>query len=313
MAVINNVYPDLYESTFPESVDNFDRYLDPSIDMLAAIQQYYSYMNTGNIAAANAVLELNPMLKRAVLNAENMNKLRDAIIALERYYFSDVQTYLQNIVVYKDTYSASVKYNKYNVVNYTVDGITLAYMCISDATPIGTVPTNEDYWIAMTMQGEPGESGTGLSPRGPYGSSTLYFADDMVSHNNALWVCVADNTIGQTPSTSSAYWWRLLVIDDSILTYDNTESGLEASTVQDAIDELAARAVEIDIDDHLDSESTNPVENRVVYQAIQDAGGVVIEATAPSNHGKLWVDTSLGGVLKYWNGSTWAAIKSVWG
>ena len=36
-------------------------------------------------------------------------------------------------------------------------------------------------------------------------------------------------------------------------------------------------------------------------------------ATAPNDTKLLWIDSSSGGVLKYYNGSAWTAIKSVWG
>lgn len=42
------------------------------------------------------------------------------------------------------------------------------------------------------------------------------------------------------------------------------------------------------------------------------AAPYVVQSTAPSNTKIFWVDTSRGGVLKYWNGSSWQIIKSVW-
>lgn len=43
------------------------------------------------------------------------------------------------------------------------------------------------------------------------------------------------------------------------------------------------------------------------------AGGVSVGTTAPSNTKLLWIDTSSGGVAKYYNGSAWVATASVWG
>lgn len=35
-------------------------------------------------------------------------------------------------------------------------------------------------------------------------------------------------------------------------------------------------------------------------------------ATAPSNTKKLWIDTANGGIMKYYNGSSWVAIAAAW-
>ena len=43
------------------------------------------------------------------------------------------------------------------------------------------------------------------------------------------------------------------------------------------------------------------------------AGGAYVGGTAPSNTKMLWIDTANGGILKYYNGSSWVATKSVWG
>ena len=65
--------------------------------------------------------------------------------------------------------------------------------------------------------------------------------------------------------------------------YDPGTSGLEATNVQAALDELATPA------------------------------GFVISATAPTDTNSLWIDTSIGGVLKYYNSGAWQNVLSVWG
>jgi len=46
----------------------------------------------------------------------------------------------------------------------------------------------------------------------------------------------------------------------------------------------------------------------------QTGGPCVVGNTAPTNVSQLWVDTSsyTPGVLKYYNGSSWVAVTSVW-
>ena len=43
------------------------------------------------------------------------------------------------------------------------------------------------------------------------------------------------------------------------------------------------------------------------------SGGVYIGDVAPENTNILWVDTSNGGILKYYDGTSWIATKAVWG
>ena len=39
---MSNLYPDL-ENKFPEQVDDFEKFQDPTIDSISLINQYYSY------------------------------------------------------------------------------------------------------------------------------------------------------------------------------------------------------------------------------------------------------------------------------
>ena len=43
------------------------------------------------------------------------------------------------------------------------------------------------------------------------------------------------------------------------------------------------------------------------------SGGVVISASAPANTKAFWIDTGNGGIAKYYNGTAWVPIASVWG
>lgn len=41
--------------------------------------------------------------------------------------------------------------------------------------------------------------------------------------------------------------------------------------------------------------------------------GIVVSNTAPSDTKVLWIDTSIGGVSKYYNGTEWVPTLAVWG
>lgn len=42
-------------------------------------------------------------------------------------------------------------------------------------------------------------------------------------------------------------------------------------------------------------------------------GGLYVGPIEPPFTSVLWIDTSIGGVAKYYNGTKWVPIKSVWG
>ena len=109
---MSQTYTDLTETMFPDSMDQWDRYLDPTIQTISLITQYQNFYNQGKFEEANGVIEHNPILKRIIVNASTMNKTLDAIMALQRFYFSDFQTYLQNIIQLKGEYASTVKYPK---------------------------------------------------------------------------------------------------------------------------------------------------------------------------------------------------------
>jgi len=208
-------YPDL-ENNFPDSIDNFDKFLDPTISVLGAIDQYYTLFDAGDLAGATAVLEANPTLKQMIINADNLNKLRDGIVSLQRYYMNDIQQYLVELVKHKGVYNSSATYTKYDVVEYTIGTKTESYMGISTTIPIGTLPTDTNYFIKITLQGEQGISGTGLSYRQGWSSATQYYLDDCVAYNNMLWSAKRDN-LNVEPLLISDDWLMIMEIPRQIV------------------------------------------------------------------------------------------------
>lgn len=202
-------YPDL-ENKFPDEIDNFDRFLDPTLEFLDVINQYYALYDAGDIAGATAILNSNPMLKRMILNADNVNKLRDMCISTQRYFKDRVQEDIMSIIKTPVIYSASTKYKIYDIVRYIVGGADLYFWCFNRNTPIGASPTNTNYFIPISIRGEKGESGTGLSYRGGWNSTTQYYKDDCIADNNKLWSANANN-INSKPVVDNADW--TLIID----------------------------------------------------------------------------------------------------
>ena len=224
-------YVDLTETNFPQSIDTFDRVTDVTIDLLPLVKQYQTLYNSGKLNDASQLLINHPELQNCMINAKTINRCYDGIKALQRYYFSDIQKYIEELITYRGEYSNKSSYDKYDVVLYN----SSAYLCISNSE-IGVLPTS-NKWIQITLQGDQGVPGLGLNFSGSWSAVTTYPKDSCVTYNNVLYASAIDNNLGKTPSQNSSYW--TLVFDISqFATYDNSASNLNATTLQSAIDEL---------------------------------------------------------------------------
>lgn len=84
----------------------------------------------------------------------------------------------------------------------------------------------------------------GFTDQGEYDSTTTYVQNDLVHYDDSIWRCLVDDTTGQTPAEGT--YWTIFVeatggsgaSSADAVTYDNTTSGLTASNVQDALDEV---------------------------------------------------------------------------
>ena len=225
-------YPDLIYTSYPEISDIFDYLSDLSADQIALANQYKLYLTYNDLASAKKLLADNPSLNLTMINAEKINKLIDAVKATQRLYKDDIQSYLVNLVKYKGVYSSTAIYNKYDVVTQTVDGKTMAYMCIIDTTA-GIQPTNTSYWVAITQQGERGAAGFGLNYAGNYVKTAEYQQHSMVAYNNALWASL-DTVTGVEPLDDSDVWEKIMSFNVSDLAFTDTTIGTQYKLVVDS-------------------------------------------------------------------------------
>ena len=216
---MSNTYSDLVFTNFPESVDNIlqKSNITNATDS-ALVQQIQQYIVAGNFAAASTIITNNPQLNGKIFNATDYNQLRDAILALERFYISDIQYYTNskqtewqntlNKFSFQGIYSPTTQYYQNNLVNYTVSSGTFLYLCIAQPA-IGTAPDNTTYWRVLTVQGERGVSGTGMSFTYLYNPTTSYSANNVVVYKDKWWGALQSSQ-GQTPFEGSTYWQSVL-------------------------------------------------------------------------------------------------------
>ena len=224
------LYPDLSLTAFPGDIDSFTTWLDIIASDGALVLQYQQAMQTGNTVLANQILAQIPSATQKIIKATDLNKMTQAILAVERFYKTDVEPYIQEQQTnwletiqrfsYKGEWASGTTYEVNNFVSYTVSGATLIYLATSNP-PVGTPPTNTNYWRLLSIQGQQGPSGEGVSYREEWAPTTQYYKDDTVTYSGALWIAT-QNSQGQTPQAGSQYWE--LVMSLGLTTYPIQDS-----------------------------------------------------------------------------------------
>lgn len=215
------LFPDLNLTNFPESVDQFLAFLNITATDGPLIAQYQTALQAGNTTLANQILAQIPSGTQKIIKATDLNKLTQAILAVERFYNTDIQPYVEdkqsewlsiiNQFDYKGVWSSGTSYEVNNFVTYTTSGLTLVYL--STATPpVGTVPTNSQYWRLLTIQGQQGISGEGLSYRQEWNASAQYRVNDAVTYDGVIWMALQANQNTQ-PGTNISVWQEVISLD----------------------------------------------------------------------------------------------------
>lgn len=213
------LYPDLDFTNFPNALDNIalKSNIANSTDA-QLVGQIQNAILAGDFSNAAAILNANPQLNGKIFNANDYDQIRDAILALERFYKNDIATYITskqsdwqaNIdrFNFKGVYSLTTQYYQNNMVNYTTSEGTFLYLCIKQPDT-GILPTDTNYWRVLTLRGERGLSGDGLSFAWIWDSTMEYNLNDVVVYGNKWWAATQVNR-GQQPQAGSEYWQEIL-------------------------------------------------------------------------------------------------------
>lgn len=232
-------------------------YQDIQIEDVPTRTQFINYMNTGQYNNALVLLASIPETKKFA--ADTINAITAGIIKLEDFYWTEVTEYLeqledqyQEMVVNLENmgqWSADVQYEVLNFVMYN-EG---AYFCIAKP-PIGTLPTDETYWLFIGLRGPQGEPGIDVVYRGEWASGVDYNANDVVVFDNQIWVALKDNT-DVIPTTDPATW---------ILLFEIQQGQLWVGPNSPPDDQLAQNVIWIQTEsDPLTATTTNPIHGQM--------------------------------------------------
>lgn len=211
-------YPDLTYTSFPDTEQSFVEMIDMTSSDGALMTQYQTAMQNGDFATARTVLAQIPNANNKILDSVKMNTLFDTTVALERFYKTNVESYIEekqqewgalvNLFTanfaYVGPYQQGNQYKQNNMVSAInpATGDTNIYIAIqNNSAPL----TDMNSWRTLTIKGVQGLSGEGLTFAGAWNSTTAYNTNDVVTYQNDLWVALQTST-NQDPTSTTGYW-----------------------------------------------------------------------------------------------------------
>lgn len=339
---MSKTYPKLDRTKFPNAIDAFILFKDPDENTNAALTEYQLLISNKQFAMAAAFLLENPELEPYIVSADRLNHILHAVMAMEQYYMSDVRKSIMDIVKYRGVYNAKTFYEKFDVVVADASS-TIAYMCIAEISINDIHPTNDKYWIPLTLQGQPG---TGLTYAGTWNPTTNYQTSNWVYYNEVIWVSTISDNQGNEPTENSPYWFAIFrnmqhVICSSSVpenqypgdlwlsgtngTYVIKEKQNDGSYKDIYLDASVIRTSDgSSLDDYLDMyvanhthtpESIGAAPADHTHNFIANVFTASDEPPTTDDAKKLfWVDTSNGNILKFYDERTseWVPINAVW-
>lgn len=224
-------YKDLQFTSFPDSVQSFVTMLNMATTDAVAVSGYQAAMEAGNTSLAQQYYSQIVNADSKFIDATKMNTIMNTVVALQRFYLTDIKPYIQtkqtdweNIInrfSYAGDYAVGTQYQVNNFVTYTVGGEKQVFICTSNP-PVGATPTNTNYWRPLTIKGATGQSGAGLTFRYEWSSSENYYAEDVVTYNNTVWNCLKDNK-NVLPGSDSKTWQLIYTTSQDIYPFQSDE------------------------------------------------------------------------------------------
>lgn len=178
-------YSDLQYTNFPAAVDSWEDVMDVSADTIALANQYMKYCEAGDYTAAQSILDSDNTgkLKRMQINALVINQCRHAIMAIERMWRDDIESYIvgqvfsDNVIV--STYTHS--YNYYTRThNFTGKGANGKVKCTANFNSGDKVSINGTVVTAYCGQDTLDKAGGDLIISGHWLSFTYSSADKRI-------------------------------------------------------------------------------------------------------------------------------------
>nr|DAF79450.1 MAG TPA: hypothetical protein [Caudoviricetes sp.] len=213
----------------PNTLFSWMKYQDIQLSDVALRSQFEADMSVGNYAQALQLLSNNQaQFHGKSWIGDSVNTIITGILTIENLYGNGVINYLSDLTIslqslidnYRnmETYDSSKEYKEMNFVSYNED----MYMALQEI-PVGTLPTDNSYWLYIGLKGEQGASGVNVRQQYDYSSAKTYQVNDIVVYQNQIYVALKTN-IGIAPTDETNWLLYQKVIKGNIFV------GVEAPT-----------------------------------------------------------------------------------
>lgn len=209
-------------SSFPESVDTFQELFDLPYDKIQNAKRLTELKMKQSLTndEQNELLNLTSVLQDYMITPETMNKFSDALTAVEKFFYSNVQGFINSKQQIWDSYIKQFKFvgkwtagKAYKFQNMVTDENGDLQICLSDhtSTSSNNPLSNQTIWQKSSSKGDTGAIGLNATYKGDWNESTSYSLGDAVyygrSGSNLPLVFIAmKSNAGKNPSSNADTW-----------------------------------------------------------------------------------------------------------
>lgn len=210
-------------SKFPETVDDgFLELFDLPFEKVQKAHRLTELKGKANLTndEQTEMLSLVNELKEHMITPETFNHFQDALIAVQQFFYDNVQGFIEDRQVIWDSYIKDFKSvgkwtsgKEYKFQNMVTDSKGNLYICRethkADATNEPSIsPT---YWQKASSKGDKGDIGLNAFYKGDWTSSATYVLGDAVcfgrvGHNAGLTYIALRENKGKSPDVSPDDW-----------------------------------------------------------------------------------------------------------
>lgn len=219
-------------SKFPEGVDEFKELFDLPFDKIQDAKRLTELKMQAKLSTdeENELMRLTTSLEDYIITPETMNKFSDALVAVEKFFYSNVQGFIEERQKLWRTYvdqfkfigkwSTGVEYKEQNLVSNSNGDL---YICKKDHRSNGDEPTsNTLIWGKLSAKGDKGDIGLNAIYKGDWNKSTTYKLGDAVTYirqgeyGGITYIAKKEN-VGKIPSDSKDDWmlYQQLYVSDN--------------------------------------------------------------------------------------------------